>query len=115
MTWTLPTALAKLTLPALVPPMPILAVTRFGTVWFGAKFRFDAVGAVVPAGKTVRKEALLPSVTVTFMTTATALVGTPVDAPVTIRSRVLAAVSGVDAHPPRPPRESRMRAGTSGT
>src|SRR4051812_27847382 len=98
MTSTLPTALAKLTLPALVPPVPILAVTRFGTVWFGAKFRLEAVGAVVPAGKTVRNEALLPWVTVTFMTTATALAGTPVDAPVTMRSRVLAAVSGENAH-----------------
>ena len=32
------------------PPDPTRTVTRFGTVWPGAKFKFEAPGLGVPAG-----------------------------------------------------------------
>src|SRR5215218_1668939 len=78
-----------------------------------AKFRFDVDGTVPPAGYAVRKLGADPPVTVTFMTAATAVVGTAAEPPVTVRLRGAAAASFVP-HPPVELRESRMRTGDSG-
>src|SRR4051794_14012733 len=107
MTCTAPMVLAN----AALPPFASRTVTRFGIVSLGPKFRFDALGAGVFDGNTVRNEAAVPPVAVTFMTTALADAGMDPPTPVTWRSLVVPATRG----PPQLPlsvRESRMRVGT---
>ena len=48
-TWALPALTCTFTL----PPAPMRATTRFGTVWPGAKLRFDTLGNGSPVGHTV--------------------------------------------------------------
>src|ERR1019366_9354862 len=65
---------------SICPPVPTPTVTRLAIACRGAcapKFRFDAVGMVTPAGKTVRKLGAVACAAVTFKTTALALAGTP--------------------------------------
>src|SRR5690349_4571264 len=97
------------------PPAPSAVVARFGIVSNGAKFRFDGAARAAPAGKTVTKEPLVPSVAVTLSTTAVAVAGTPVPPPVpaTVSDRVSPAPSFVPAHPPTAVRESSARYGTT--
>ena len=53
-------------------------MTMFGTVWPSTKLTFDDVGRPTPVGQTVRNDASLGSVTVTFSATApTPDAGTP--------------------------------------
>src|SRR6476659_3764485 len=60
------------------PLAPTGTTTRFGTVWPGVKFRFEANGNAVPEAKAVMKPAVVDRVVVTFMTTAdTPVEGTP--------------------------------------
>src|ERR1700722_7492586 len=74
------------------------SVTRFATVAPAVQFRFVARGWAGPVGQTVRKPALVVSVTVTLATTAeTPAEGTP-PSPVTCRVRVLAATSVLPVH-----------------
>src|SRR5688572_15865660 len=84
MTCTEPLALVSDT----APPAPTLAMTRLGIVWPATKFRFDAKGSGVAAGETVRNDADVGAVAVTFNTTApTPTNGTP-PRPVTVKVRV---------------------------
>src|SRR5439155_20548912 len=47
-TWVEPAALKKLTQPGVVPLLPTLTITRFGTVCPATKLRLEAVGCGVP-------------------------------------------------------------------
>src|SRR5262245_10424160 len=108
---TLPTAVAKLTL----PPVPSLTVTRFGIVSPAAKLRLDALGCAAPVGHTVTKLPVVDAVAVTFITTADAVGGT-LDAPPspgTSRSFGVPADNLAFQSPIRV-RESRIRKGGSG-
>src|SRR5947208_3450866 len=108
-TFTLPPGLYTDTF----PPVPTLAVTAFGMVWFATQFRLDDSGRVVALGKMVRNESFVPPVTVTFNTTASTLpAGTP-PTPVTVTSRVVPWFHGVVYGPTLNGGglESRIRAG----
>ena len=109
MTSVAPTALANDT----APPAPILTVTRLGMVCPAAKFTFDAFGTAVPAGYTVTKLLAVPFVTVTFITTASAVAGIPSVPPVIINVLGDPAAS-VAFHPPVGPRDSSSRVGDNG-
>jgi hypothetical protein len=65
----------------IVPSLPTLVITEFGTVSPARKLRFDAFGMAMPGGNTVAKPSDLAPVTVTFKTTAPALIGTPARPP----------------------------------
>src|ERR1019366_5040193 len=83
---------------SICPPVPTPTVTRLAIACRGAcakKFRFDAIGMVTPAGKTVRKLEAVACAAVTFRTTALAVVGTPVVPPTTVTGAVTPAPIGV--------------------
>src|SRR3981081_4667065 len=91
-------------------------MTRFGTVTPAVQLRLEARGRVAPAGYTVKKQAAVVRVAVTFKATAvTPVVGIP-PTPVTWTSRLS---SGPNVAPalvwPLPGPVSVMRAGTTGT
>src|SRR5262245_47656304 len=94
-----------------VPSLPTGTITRFGTVWAGAKLRFEAKGWACPPGHTVTKLEPTVSVTVTFSVTVLAFGGTPAT-PATRRLRAVHDDHGV-AYPPVPSRESRTRTGVT--
>ena len=93
-----------------VPPVPTLASTRFGRVWPGATFRFDAVGTAAPVGQIVRWVAAVGKTPVTLSMTASAPAGTVVAPPATCTVRVWLAPHG-ELWPPVPSRESSTRFG----
>src|SRR5450631_581227 len=94
------------------PPVPTGAMTMFGTVWPGTKFRFEATGSALPSPYTVTNPVPAGWVTVTFNATdETPEAGTP-PAPVTCRCTVPRAGTA-PAGAPVPFRVSSNRAGAS--
>ena len=95
------------------PSTPTGAITRFGTVCPGTKFRFEAVGRDVLSPYTVTYPGLVAAVTVTFNTTAdTAPVpGTP-PRPATCRCTVPPAATATRPAP-SPVRVSNKRDGAN--
>ena len=89
--------------------VPRPTTTRLGTVWLAITLTFDVAGAGRPAGQTDTKLVAVGCVTVTFSATAVAPAGTP-PAPATVRLRIS---PGPSTAPPRPPRVSTSRMGTS--
>src|SRR4051812_6313173 len=105
MTCAAPVLLRKL----ILPPTPILTVTRFGIVSPLAKFTEELFGSAAPDGHTRRYEPAVPPVAVTLATIAVAVGGTT--PPVTTRSRGAPLASGVLDQPPTSVRESSTRLG----
>src|SRR5690606_32707655 len=62
------------------PSVPIVAITRLGTIAPGVKLTFDAVGRLSP-GYTVRKLVWVERSAVTFRMATRADAGTPLSAP----------------------------------
>src|SRR5262245_25330206 len=92
------------------PPVPSLAITRFGTTSPPATLIDDAIGLATPLGHTVRYDGADASTAVTLSTAATAVLGTPIF-PATGTVMVPADPIGVAA----PSRVSSRRAGTMPT